>query len=198
LECELEKDVIVYPFTLMEGKCRIGSGSAIGPFSYLRDSQIGINSVIESSTLNSCTIGNNVVIGPYSYIRPGTIVMDNGKVGAFVEVKKSAVGKNSKIPHLSYIGDATIGESVNIGAGTITCNYDGHNKHHTHIGNDVFVGSNTNLVAPVTVGDGATIGAGSTITKDVPRNALSVARARQVDYRDRACFRCGKQANKEE
>lgn len=178
-DCEIERDVTIYPFTIIEGKCKICSHSVIGPFSRLKDVAVGEYSVVEASNLIGCVVERGASVGPYSYIRPGTVVKDNAKVGAFVEVKKSTIGNNSKVPHLSYIGDTTIGDGANIGAGTITCNYDGKKKHATVIGNNVFVGSNTNFVAPVTVGDGAIIGAGSTITKHVPEDCLAIARAQQ-------------------
>jgi bifunctional UDP-N-acetylglucosamine pyrophosphorylase/glucosamine-1-phosphate N-acetyltransferase len=123
-----------------------------------------------------------VLLGPFAHLRPQTVVEEGGRIGNFVEIKKSRIGRGSKANHLSYIGDATIGEGVNIGAGTITCNYDGKIKHPTVIKDHVFVGSNTSLVAPVTIGEGAAIGAGSTITKDVPADALAVGRAPQTNY----------------
>lgn len=178
-DCNIERDVTIYPCTIVEGRSTICSHSVIGPFARLTNVVIGKHSVVESSTLLDCVVGDGAMVGPYSYIRPGTVVKDNVKVGTFVEVKKSIIGNDSKVPHLSYIGDTTIGESTNIGAGSITCNYDGKQKHATLIGNNVFVGSNTNFVAPVTIGDGSVIGAGSTITKDVPEDALAVARSQQ-------------------
>ena len=124
-------------------------------------------------------INNACKIGPFAYLRPGAVLEDGVKIGDFVEVKKSVIGQGSKVPHLSYIGDAFLGQKVNIGCGTITCNYDGKNKHITRIEDGAFIGSNTNLVAPVTVGKNAVVGAGSTINKDVPQNALGIARERQ-------------------
>jgi bifunctional UDP-N-acetylglucosamine pyrophosphorylase/glucosamine-1-phosphate N-acetyltransferase len=171
--------VTIYPFTIVEGRSKILSHSIIGPFSRLRDVFIGQHSIVDSSTLFDCVVESGATVGPYSYIRPGTVVKEDAKVGTFVEVKKSIIGNNSKVPHLSYVGDTTIGANTNIGAGSITCNYDGKQKHETFIGSNVFVGSNTNFVAPVTIGDGAVIGAGSTITKDVPQDALAVARSQQ-------------------
>ncbi|MFA5881357.1 MAG: DapH/DapD/GlmU-related protein, partial [Eubacteriales bacterium] len=128
------------------------------------------------------SVRDNVTIGPFAYIRPGTVLGDGVKVGDFVEIKKSVIGKGSKVPHLSYVGDAQIGERVNVGAGTITCNYDGSKKSLTIIGNQAFIGSNTNLVAPVEVGADAVIGAGSTVTKSVPEGALCVERSKQMIY----------------
>ena len=132
-----------------------------------------------NSYLEGCVVGENAVVGPFAHIRPGTVLEANTKVGNFVEIKKSHIGKGSKISHLSYIGDTAIGTNVNIGAGTITCNYDGYAKHQTVIKDDVFVGSNTALVAPVILGKGALVAAGSVITKDVPPDALAVGRGEQ-------------------
>ena len=140
------------------------------------DSKIGDNNEIQSTTIVESSVGNGCKIGPMAYLRPGTVLSDNVKIGDFVEVKKSQIGSGSKIPHLSYVGDATVGSGVNIGCGTITCNYDGVNKYQTIIHDGAFIGSNTNLVAPVTVEEKAFIGAGSTITKDVPADTLAVVR----------------------
>ncbi len=188
-ECSIDRDVILQPFTIIKGKCQIGRNSMIGPGTRMEQAIIGEETVIDNSTLIDCKIGNNVVVGPYSFIRPGTVIGNNVKVGAFCEVKNTTVSNNSKVPHLSYMGDAIIGENVNIGAGTITCNYDGYEKHKTNIGDDVFIGSNTNFVSPVNVGRGAVIGAGSTITKDVPDNSLAVAREKQTNKKDWAIKR---------
>jgi bifunctional UDP-N-acetylglucosamine pyrophosphorylase / glucosamine-1-phosphate N-acetyltransferase len=130
--------------------------------------------------LEGVTIGASALIGPYARLRPGSVVGEGAHIGNFVELKKATIGKGAKANHLSYIGDATVGENANIGAGTITCNYDGVNKHETTIGANAFIGSNTALVAPVTVGEGAVVGAGSTITHNVPADALALARAQQV------------------
>ena len=145
------------------------------------DVQIGTDTVIHPNTTikSDVVIGNDCEIGPNSYIREGCNLADNVKIGSFVEIKKANIGKGTKVPHLSYIGDCTIGENTNIGCGSITCNYDGKEKHKTTIGNNCFIGSNTNFVAPVNIGDGATIGAGSTITEDVPADALAIAREKQ-------------------
>ena len=147
------------------------------------DVKIGMDTVIHPNTTicSGVVIGENCEIGPNAYIRPGCDIANNVKVGSFVELKKTKVGEGTKIPHLSYIGDCEIGKNTNIGCGTITCNYDGVNKHKTIIGNNSFIGSNVNLVAPVTVGDNVVIGAGSTITDNVPSNALSIARERQLN-----------------
>jgi bifunctional UDP-N-acetylglucosamine pyrophosphorylase/glucosamine-1-phosphate N-acetyltransferase len=172
-------DTVIYPFTIIEGNTVIGRNCVIGPGSRLIDVQTGEGVVIEHSVIRESKIGDNCTIGPFAYIRPGCVLAPEVKVGDFVELKKTVVGRGSKIPHLSYVGDATVGSGVNIGAGTITCNYDGEKKWPTVIGDGAFIGSNTNLVAPVEVGKGAFIGAGSTITRDVPPGALGIERGRQ-------------------
>ncbi|MDD2400889.1 MAG: bifunctional UDP-N-acetylglucosamine diphosphorylase/glucosamine-1-phosphate N-acetyltransferase GlmU [Clostridia bacterium] len=172
-------DTILYPGVILEGKTIIGDDNSIGPYTTVVDSVIDGNCTIKYSLLDKVKVGKNADIGPYSYLRPGTVLHEDVKVGDFSEVKNTQVGRGTKIPHLSYIGDSILGEGINIGAGTITCNYDGVNKHKTIIGDGVFVGSNTNLIAPIMVGEGAYIGAGSTVTKDVPSGALSVARGKQ-------------------
>jgi bifunctional UDP-N-acetylglucosamine pyrophosphorylase/glucosamine-1-phosphate N-acetyltransferase len=136
--------------------------------------QLKANSVVDDSQ-----VGAGCDVGPYARLRPGTVLADKAKVGNFVETKKAVIGPGSKVNHLSYIGDAHLGERVNVGAGTITCNYDGANKHQTTIGNDVFIGTNCSLVAPLTIGNGATTGAGSTVAKSVPDNALAIVRGVQ-------------------
>jgi len=172
-------DSIIYPFTWIEGATTIGKGAEIGPNSRIQNCQIGDDVTMHFTYAHDCQIGNGVTVGPYVHLRPQTVLADGVKVGNFVEVKNSKVGTGSKIPHLSYIGDADMGQKVNIGSGTITVNYDGKKKHRTTLEDGVFIGCNTNLVAPVTVGKGAYVAAGSTITKDVPSEALGVARARQ-------------------
>ena len=147
----------------------------------LIDCQIGDETVIRQSVAHDSSIGAQVNIGPFAHIRPESAIGDEVKIGNFVEIKKSVFGKGSKASHLSYIGDAEVGTDVNIGCGSITVNYDGKNKYLTKIEDDVFIGCNSNLVAPVTVGKGAYVAAGSTITEDVPRKHLSIARARQVN-----------------
>lgn len=177
-------DTVILPFTFLSGDTQIGNDCVIGPGCKITNCLIGHNNEIQYSVLVNSQIGNHTVIGPYAYLRPGTVLADQVKVGDFVEIKKSQIGRGSKIPHLSYVGDATIGESVNVGAGTITCNYDGKNKYQTILEDGAFIGSNTNLVAPVKVGRDAVIAAGSTITKDVPTEALGVARGRQINHAD--------------
>lgn len=176
-EVEIGRDTIIYPGTFISGKTVIGSGNIIGCNCRIVDSIIGNDNDIQQSVLTEAQVGNECKIGPFAYLRPGASLADKVKIGDFVEVKKAQVGEGSKIPHLSYVGDATVGSGVNIGCGTITCNYDGVNKYQTIIEDDVFIGSNTNLVAPVTVGKGATVGAGSTITRDVVAESLALTRA---------------------
>lgn len=177
-------DSILFPFTFLQGDTDIGSGCTIGPGTNITDCTIGNEVEIQYSVVTGSSIGHSTVVGPYAYIRPGTVIGDHAKVGDFVEIKKSTVGNGSKIPHLSYVGDAVIGEKVNVGAGTITCNYDGKNKYQTVLEDGAFIGSNTNLVAPVRVGPNAVVAAGSTITRDVPAEALGVARERQTNVAD--------------
>ena len=160
---------------------KIGKNVEIEPYVVFADKvQIGNNvKILSFSHLEGVKIDNNVSVGPYARLRPGTKIKSGSKIGNFVEVKKSTINKNSKVNHLSYIGDSLVGKEVNIGAGTITCNYDGKDKHQTKIGDNSFVGTNSSLVAPVTIGSNAYVAAGSVITKDVPDNALGVGRAKQ-------------------
>ena len=174
-------DTILYPFTWLEGSTVIGKDCRIGPNSRIADSRLGDSVTLHFSYAHECEIADRVTVGPYVHLRPQASLAQDAKVGNFVEIKNSRVGVGSKVPHLSYIGDTEIGAAVNIGSGTITVNYDGKKKHRTVIGDEAFVGCNTNLVAPVTVGEGAYIAAGSTITKDVPPRALGVGRSRQVN-----------------
>jgi bifunctional UDP-N-acetylglucosamine pyrophosphorylase/glucosamine-1-phosphate N-acetyltransferase len=167
-------------FTILEGRTRIGSGASVGPFCRIENSEIAEGAtVLDSCLIRDSRIGPGATIGPFAHIRPESVVEENAKVGNFVELKKTRLGAGSKAPHLSYLGDATIGAGVNIGAGSITCNYDGVAKNPTAIDDGAFVGSNSILVAPVSIGRGAYIAAGSVITKDVPADALGVGRARQ-------------------
>jgi bifunctional UDP-N-acetylglucosamine pyrophosphorylase/glucosamine-1-phosphate N-acetyltransferase len=176
---ELGRDVVLEPMTFLYGDTRIEDGAVVGPSTSLYDSTVGEGATVESSVLREARVGAGATVGPMGFLRPGTVLEPHAKTGAFVEVKNATVGEGSKVPHLSYIGDATIGRDVNIGAGTITCNYDGVNKHHTDIGDGAFVGSDTMLVAPVRIGEGAVTGAGSAITKDVPAGALGIERTEQ-------------------
>src|SRR5665648_167269 len=180
VDVELSQDVTILPFTRLMGKSRIEEDAVIGPQTSLENCTVGCASEVTYTVAKDVVIGARCHIGPFAYLRPGTKLEAEVKVGDFVEIKNSWIGKGSKVPHLSYIGDTHIGKSTNIGAGTITCNYDGVNKHLTKIGDYAFIGSNTNLVAPVEVGDYAVTGAGSTITKNVPAEALAVERGPQV------------------
>ncbi len=177
---EVGQDTVIHPFCFLEGATRVGANCVVGPGTRLVDTKLGSGVVVQSSLLIGSTAGDGCQIGPFAYLRPGTMLSEGVKVGDFVELKQVQVGPGSKIPHLSYVGDAVLGAGVNVGAGTITCNYDGVSKHKTHIGDGAFIGSNTNLVAPVRIGREAVTGAGSTITKDVPEGSLAVERARQA------------------
>ena len=177
----VDSDTVLYPGTILEGSTVIGSSSQIGPNTRIVNSRIGANCRLQYSVVLESKIDNECTVGPFAYIRPQTELGAGVKVGDFVEIKKSTVGSSSKIPHLSYIGDALIGQGVNIGAGTITCNYDGEQKHLTEIDDHAFIGSNSNLVAPVKIGANAVIAAGSTITENVPADSLGLARQRQVN-----------------
>lgn len=175
------KDTIIHAGAHVTGRTVIGAACTIEPSAIIRDCRIGDRVIVKAgSVLESSEVHNDVAIGPMAHLRPGTVLADEVKIGNFVETKKITMGKGSKASHLTYLGDASIGSDVNIGCGTITCNYDGVNKHRTVIEDGVFVGSDVQLVAPVTVGRNALIGAGSTITKDVPPDSLAVARARQM------------------
>lgn len=175
------RDVELDANVVFEGTVSLGDGVRIGPFCRIKDADIAAGTVVRAHCdIEGAQIGTGAQIGPYARLRPGTVLAEDVHVGNFVETKKATLGRGSKANHLSYLGDAVIGSKVNIGAGTITCNYDGVNKFTTTIGDGVFVGSNSALVAPVKIGDGATIGAGSTISKDAPPHKLTVARERQV------------------
>ena len=167
-DTKIGKNVTIEPYVVFGPKVKIGSNVVIKSFSHLEE----------------CNIMNKVEIGPYARIRPKTILKEGSKIGNFVEVKKSVVGKNSKVNHLSYVGDSDIGKSVNIGAGTITCNYDGVNKNKTKIKDNVFIGSNSSLVAPVTIENDSTVGAGSVITKKVNKKSLALTRANQLEIKN--------------
>ncbi len=164
-DTKIGKNVIIEPFVVIGSKVKIGSNVKINSFSYLEE----------------CIISSNVSIGPYARLRPGSFLDKGSRVGNFVEIKKSKIGKDSKVNHLSYIGDTQIGKKVNIGAGTITCNYDGIKKHKTKIKDKVFIGSNSSLVAPLTLNQGSTVGAGSVITKNVKKNSLALTRTSQTE-----------------
>ena len=172
-------DTVLQPGTMLEGTVEIGEDCIIGPNTQIVDSKVGNGTKVHSSVVLNSVIAESTAVGPFAHIRPDSTIGSHVKVGNFVEVKKSTLADGAKVSHLSYIGDAEIGENANVGCGTITVNYDGKNKHKTVVGKDSFIGCNTNLVAPVTVGDGAFIAAGSTITQEVPDDALAIARARQ-------------------
>jgi bifunctional UDP-N-acetylglucosamine pyrophosphorylase/glucosamine-1-phosphate N-acetyltransferase len=172
-------DTVIRPLTFLEGDTRIGAGCTIGPSTRIVDSTVADGASVEASVVKGSRIGDGATVGPYTHIRPGTVLAARAKAGSFVEIKGSAVGEGSKVPHLSYVGDATIGAGVNIGAATVTVNYDGYTKHRTVVEDDVRIGSDTMLVAPVRVGKGAVTGAGSVITRDVPPGALAVERSEQ-------------------
>ena len=167
-DTKIGKNVVIDPYVVIGSKVRIGNNVKIFSFSHLENSKIE----------------NNVNIGPYARLRPGTVLQKGSRIGNFVEVKKSKVGKKSKVNHLSYIGDTTLGSSVNIGAGTITCNYDGVKKNKTKIKNSVFIGSNSSLVAPVTINENSVVGAGSVITKNVNKKSLALARSSRVEIKN--------------
>jgi bifunctional UDP-N-acetylglucosamine pyrophosphorylase/glucosamine-1-phosphate N-acetyltransferase len=179
-DVEVGQDSVIEPGTILRGKTKIGRHCRIGPYCYIEETQIANDCEIRLSQLVACRILEKCIIGPFSNIRQESVIGPRAKIGNFSEVKASRIGFGSKVPHLSYIGDAEIHEDVNIGAGAITCNYDGKAKHKTTIAAKAFVGSNVNLVAPVKIGRGAKLAAGSTITEDVPDEALAIARARQV------------------
>ncbi|HZG96182.1 MAG TPA: bifunctional UDP-N-acetylglucosamine diphosphorylase/glucosamine-1-phosphate N-acetyltransferase GlmU [Mycobacteriales bacterium] len=175
----VEPEALIEPFTLLHGRTVVEAGAVVGPGSRLTDTVVRAGASVVSSTCVGAEIGPRATVGPYTYLRPGTRLGEGAKAGGFVEMKNADIGDGAKVPHLSYVGDAVIGARSNLGAGTITCNYDGQHKHGTTVGEDAFVGSDTMLVAPVTVGDGAFTAAGSAITKDVPDGALGVGRAQQ-------------------
>jgi bifunctional UDP-N-acetylglucosamine pyrophosphorylase/glucosamine-1-phosphate N-acetyltransferase len=175
----LEPEARVEPFTILRGESRVASGAVVGPFTTITDSLIGERAVVRASWLERANVGAGAQVGPYAYLRPGTVLAEGAKAGTFVELKATELGPGAKVPHLSYVGDATVGSQANLGAATITANYDGFAKHRTTIGPGARLGVDTTLVAPVRVGAGAYTGAGSVITEDVPDGALAIARARQ-------------------
>lgn len=174
-------DAVIEPNVALHGATRIGAGARIGFGSVIRSSRIAAGVEVKSySVLEDAVVGENASVGPFARLRPGTRLGEGVRIGNFVETKNAQLGEGAKVNHLSYVGDAVVGKRSNVGAGTITCNYDGEKKHRTVLGDDVFVGSDSQLVAPVKVGDGAYVGAGSTVVEDVPAGALAVARSRQV------------------
>jgi bifunctional UDP-N-acetylglucosamine pyrophosphorylase/glucosamine-1-phosphate N-acetyltransferase len=177
---ELAPDVVIEPQTHLRGKTVIGAGSRIGPGSLIENSQIGENVTVLYSVITESSVQADCRIGPYAHLRGHAAIAPQCRIGNFVEIKKSQVGEKTNVAHLSYLGDATLGDRVNIGAGTITANYDGVNKHPTVIGNDTKTGSNSVLVAPVTLGENVTVAAGSVVTKDVEDDTLVIARSKQL------------------
>jgi bifunctional UDP-N-acetylglucosamine pyrophosphorylase/glucosamine-1-phosphate N-acetyltransferase len=175
------KDCMIDINVVFEGDNKLGDNVTIAPNCIIKNAKVGDNTEIKAnSIIENSTVGNNAAIGPFARLRPEANIGDEAKIGNFVEVKKSTIGNNSKVSHLSYVGDSTIGEGVNVGAGVITCNYDGANKYQTVIKDGAFIGSDAQLIAPVTIGKNATIGAGATITKDVPDESLSLSRSKQT------------------
>ncbi len=184
VDAELAADVTLLPQTILRGPTAIEAGAHIGPGTTLISAEVGANAVVRHTWAELVVIGAGANVGPYTYLRPGTVIGDSGKAGAFVEMKNAQLGEGSKVPHLSYVGDATIGAGTNIGAGTIFVNYDGVEKNHTIVGDHVRVGSGNMLIAPVVIGDGAYTAAGSVITDDVPAGSMAVGRARQRNILD--------------
>ena len=174
-------DTVIYPQTLLEGHTVIGENCQIGPCTRLTDMTVGDETTMQFTTAMESTVGSFTKVGPYAYIRPNCRIGDHIKVGDFVEVKNSVIGDGTKISHLTYVGDSDVGQNINFGCGTVTVNYDGKKKYRTTIEDNVFIGCNANLVAPVTLKEGSYVAAGSTITKDVPPKALAVARNRQTN-----------------
>jgi len=179
------------PGTILEGTTSVGSGARIGPSAHLTDCIVGAGASVHSTRADRAEIGADVEVGPFAHLRPGTLLGPRAKVGAFVQTKNATVGADAKVPHLAYVGDAEVGAGANVACGVVTVNYDGRDKHRTVVGEGAFVGCGTMLIAPVTIGDGAFVGAGSTITDDVPAEALAIARARQVTKEGRAAGRLG-------
>lgn len=192
----IEPGATIYPGVHLEGDTRVGADARVGPDVFAVDSEIGSGSTVWYSVLRGVVIGEGCEVGPYASLRHGTVLMNGAKLGTFVETKNSTLGERAKANHLTYLGDATIGRGTNIGAGTVTCNYDGYEKHATTIGEDVFIGSDTMLVAPLTIGDRAITGAGSAITRDVDADALAVERSEQKNIEGYARRRAERQAAK--
>jgi bifunctional UDP-N-acetylglucosamine pyrophosphorylase / glucosamine-1-phosphate N-acetyltransferase len=179
VDVRIGRDTVIHPMTFLSGQTRIATGCEIGPATRVVDTSVGEGAIVEFSVVRSSRIGARAQVGPYAHVRPGTRLGPNAKVGSFVETKASEIAEGAKVPHLSYVGDAKVGRRANIGAGTVTVNYDGYEKHRTQIGDDARVGSDTMLVAPVKLGKGAVTGAGSVITTDVPAGALALERSEQ-------------------
>lgn len=184
-------ETVLHPGTILEGATTIGTGANIGPSSHLTDCTVGDGAIVHSTRADGARIAAGVEVGPFAHLRPGTRIDAGARVGAFVQTKNATIGAGAKVPHLAYVGDADVGAGANLACGVVTVNYDGREKHRTIVGDDAFVGCGTMLVAPVTIGDRAFVGAGSTITDDVPSDALAIARARQVTKEGRAAGRLG-------
>jgi bifunctional UDP-N-acetylglucosamine pyrophosphorylase/glucosamine-1-phosphate N-acetyltransferase len=196
-DAEIAADTVIHPGVVIEGKTRIGSACEIQAYVRILDSEIGDRVTINSfCVISGAHVANGAAVGPFAHLRPGTTVGENAKVGNFVELKNTNFGARSKASHLSYLGDATIGADVNVGAGTITCNFDGLSKHRTVVEDGAFIGSDSQLIAPVTIGKGAYVGAGSSITENVPAGALGIARGRQNNVDGWAERRKGRSGNK--
>ena len=178
--CQFGRDVVIEPQTHLRGSCQIGDDCRLGPGSLIEDATLGRGVSVVMSVVRQASVGDEVSVGPYAHLRPAAVIGNNCRIGNFVEVKKSTVGDGSKVNHLSYIGDAQLGAGVNVGAGTITANFDGVNKHRTVIGDGSKTGANSVLVAPIQLGNKVTVAAGSTLTKDVPDGALALGRAKQL------------------
>ena len=190
----VEPGARIYPGVHLEGTTTVGAGAQVGPDVFAVDSSIGPGATVWYAVLRGAVVGEECEVGPYASLRPGSVLERGSKVGTFVETKNTTLGEKAKAPHLSYLGDASVGARTNIGAGTITCNYDGFEKHRTEIGEDVFIGSDTMLVAPLTIGDGAVIGAGSVITEDVAEGSLAIERNEQKEIPGYARRRAQKRA----
>jgi bifunctional UDP-N-acetylglucosamine pyrophosphorylase/glucosamine-1-phosphate N-acetyltransferase len=192
----IEAGARIYPGVHLEGDTRVGAGAQVGPDVFARDSSIGAGSTVWYAVLRGAIVGDNCEVGPFASLRPGTVLEQGAKIGTFVETKNTTLGQGAKAPHLTYLGDATVGARSNIGAGSITCNYDGFQKHETVIGDDVFIGSDTMLVAPLTIGDAAVTGAGSVITEDVSAGSLAIERSEQREIAGYSQRRAERQAAK--
>lgn len=193
----VEPGAKIYPGVHLEGNTTVAAGAQVGPDVFAVDSSIGGGATVWYAVLRNAVVGEGCEVGPYASLRPGTVLEKGAKVGTFVETKNTTLGEGAKAPHLAYLGDATVGARSNIGAGSITCNYDGYEKHQTIIGDDVFIGSDTMLVAPLTIGDNAVTGAGSVITDDVEEGALALERTEQRDFPGYSQRRAERQAAKE-
>ena len=187
-EVSIGRDTVLRPLVMLEGSTVVGEGCVLGPNTRVVDCRLGNGVTVEQATLRECELEDGASVGPYASL-PGSVLRADSKAGTFVETKKTEVGKGSEVPHLSYMGDAEIGDGVNVGAGSITCNYDGVHKHRTVIEDEAFIGSDTMFIAPVRIGKGAVTGAGSAISKDVPPGALGVERGKQrniLEYKRKA------------